>query len=44
MLTDQNGIPLSVTITGANTHDMKAAIDVLDTIIVQRPLCKESMP
>ena len=26
VLTDQKGIPLSVSITGANTHDMKAAI------------------
>ena len=29
VLTDQKGIPLSVSITGANTHDMKAAIDTL---------------
>ena len=27
VLTDQKGIPLSASITGANTHDMKAAID-----------------
>jgi IS5 family transposase len=26
MLTDQNGIPLSVVITAANVHDMKSAI------------------
>ena len=32
VLTDQKGIPLSVSITGANTHDMKAAIDTLDTL------------
>ena len=37
MLTDQNGIPLSVVITAANTHDMKSAISVLDSIVVKRP-------
>jgi putative transposase len=43
VLTDQKGIPLSVSITGANTHDMKAAIDTLDTIIVQRPSYKQNL-
>ena len=43
VLTDQSGIPLSVTITGANTHDMKAATNTLDTMIVQRPLCKQNL-
>lgn len=37
MLTDQNGIPLSVTITGANTHDMKATMNTLDSMIIKRP-------
>ena len=38
VLTDQKGILLSVvSITGANTHDMKAAIDTLDNIVIQRP-------
>ena len=36
ILTDQDGIPLSVVITAANTHDMKAAISVLDNIVVKR--------
>ena len=40
MLTDQNGIPLSVVITSANTHDMKAAMSVLDNIVVKRPSSK----
>ncbi len=45
ILTDQKGIPLSVSITGANMHGMKAAIDTLDTMIVQRPsLQTESIP
>jgi putative transposase len=37
ILTDQRGTPLSAVITGANTHDMKAAMDTLDGIVVQRP-------
>jgi transposase len=37
-LTDKKGIPLSVVITAANTHDMKAATETLDSIIVvKRP-------
>jgi transposase len=40
ILTDQNGIPLSVVITAANTHDMKAAISVLDNIVVNIPSSK----
>jgi putative transposase len=43
VLTDQKGIPLSVSITGANTHDMKAAINTLDTMIVQRPSYKQNL-
>jgi transposase len=35
VLTDQNGISLSITITSANTHDMKAATETLDSVIVQ---------
>jgi putative transposase len=43
VLTDGQGIPLSVVITAANTHDMKAAISTLDNIVVKRPsykMCK----
>ena len=38
-MTDKKGIPLSVVITtAANTHDMKAATEILDSIIVvKRP-------
>ena len=43
VLTDQKGIPLSVSITGVNTHDMKAAIDTLDTTIVERPSSKQNL-
>ena len=40
VLVDQKGIPLSVTITGANIHDMKASTDTLDKIVVERPVKK----
>ena len=35
--TDKNGIPLSVVITSANTHDVTIAIDAVDSIIIERP-------
>ena len=37
ILTDKNGIPLSVVITSANTHDVTIAIDAVDSIIIERP-------
>ena len=40
VLTDGKGIPLSVVINAANTHDMKAAISVLDNIVAKRPSSK----
>ncbi|HEY7081259.1 MAG TPA: transposase [Nitrososphaeraceae archaeon] len=40
VLTDGRGIPLAVVITAANTHDMKAAISVLDNIVAKRPSYK----
>jgi putative transposase len=43
VLTDQHGIPVSVVITPANTHDMKAAKDTLDNVITQRPLKKQNL-
>ena len=36
VLTDGQGIPLSVVITAANTHDMPATINTLDNIVVKR--------
>jgi len=33
-------MPLSVVITAANTHDMKAAINTLDNIVIKRPSSK----
>jgi putative transposase len=37
ILTDQRGTPLSAVITGANTHDMKAAFQTMDGVVVKRP-------
>lgn len=37
VLTDRNGIPLSVAITPASTHDIKAVTDVVDKEVVKRP-------
>ena len=41
MLADKKGIPLSVVITSANTHDMKAAAETLDCIVTKRPPAKK---
>ena len=43
VLTDQRGIPVYVVITSANTHDMKAATDTLNSVIVERPLKKQNL-
>jgi putative transposase len=43
VLTDQLGIPISIVITAANTHDMKAATDTLDSVVVERPLKKQNL-
>ncbi len=37
ILTDNEGIPLSVVISSANTHDIKLVMDVIDSMVV-RPL------
>ena len=38
LLTEGNGIPLSVTVDGANRHDKKLVKGTLDAIIIERPL------
>jgi transposase len=38
LLTDGKGIPLSVTVDGANRHDKKLVKETLDAIIFERPL------
>ena len=37
ILTDKNGIPLSVVIASANTHDIKAVTNVIDNSVIKRP-------
>ena len=37
LLTDKNGIPLSVVITSVNTHDMKTTTRTLDRMYRKRP-------
>jgi transposase len=37
ILTDKDGIPLSVIITSANTHDVTVAIDTVDSTVIKRP-------
>lgn len=41
ILTDQNGLPLSVVLDGANRHDIKLLEATLDGIVVFRPECTE---
>jgi transposase len=36
ILTDKEGIPLSVIITSASTHDIKAVTEVIDNTIIKR--------
>ncbi len=37
VLTDKNGIPLSVVISSARTHDIKLVVDVVDKVVIKRP-------
>ena len=37
IITDKKGIPLSVVISSASTHDVKLAINVVDNAVVKRP-------
>ena len=40
ILTDKNGIPLSVVISSANTHDIKLVTDVVDNAVIKIPSFK----
>ncbi len=44
ILTDKKGIPLSVVLSGANTHDSKLLEDTLDNIVILRPSPKAEKP
>src|SRR6478672_12704845 len=37
ILTDKNGIPISVVISSASTHDIKLITDVVDNAVIKRP-------
>ena len=37
LLVEGNGIPIAVTVDGANTHDMKLAKPTLGSIVIERP-------
>lgn len=41
LLVDRRGAPLSVVLTGANRHDKIAAIDLIISVMVKRPIHKE---
>ncbi|MGN6624603.1 MAG: transposase [Candidatus Nitrosocosmicus sp.] len=40
VLTDKKGIPLSVIISSANTHDIKLVTDLVNNAVVKRPSYK----
>jgi transposase len=42
VLVDKNGIPLSIVITSANTHDVTVAIDTVDSMVIKRPIASSS--
>jgi transposase len=37
LLTDQKGVPLSIVLSGANTHDVKLLAATLDALVIERP-------
>jgi putative transposase len=44
ILIDTKGIPLSVVISSASTHDIKLVTDVMDDVIVKRSLSSSTNP
>lgn len=44
ILTDEKGLPLSVVLSGANTHDINLLEETLDSIIISRPAVSENHP
>lgn len=42
LLSDANGIPLALTLSGANTHDMKQFHATLDDVVMARPSPNEN--
>lgn len=41
---DARGVPLSIAVSGANTHDVKLLEQTLDGVVVQRPQPREDQP
>ncbi len=44
VLTDENGLPLAVILSGANTHDVKLLGDTLDSLVIVRPEASGEKP
>ena len=44
LLVDADGIPLSIVVSGANTHDVKLLEPTLDQIVVERPGPEDDSP
>ena len=44
VLTDKNGIPLSVVISSANTHDIKLVTDLVDNSIKRQRQRQRQLP
>ena len=44
LLTEGHGVPIGLTIAGANRHDMKLLRPTIDSIIVERPEPTEEQP
>ncbi len=37
ILTDKKGIPLSIVISSASTHDIKLVTGIVDNVVIKRP-------
>lgn len=44
VLADEKGLPLSVILSGANTHDIKLLEATLDGLVISRPAVSEEHP
>jgi putative transposase len=44
VLTEGHGVPIGVTIAGANRHDMKLVHPTIESIIIERPEPSEEQP
>lgn len=44
VLSDEHGLPLSVVLSGANTHDVKLLEETLDHLVINRPDATDEKP